>query len=65
MKDTRFPKSSEFWSFGKVYDSKNVYIKLRVEILKRIEFLFLSFHFSEWHFKEEDFHIYRVGDDFN
>lgn len=55
VKDTRFPKRSEFCIFGKVYDSKNVYIKFRVEIFERNRIFVLSFHFSEWPFKEEDF----------
>ena len=54
-KDTKFPKRSDFWIFGKVYNSKNVYIKFRVEIFERNRIFVLSFHFSEWPFEKKDF----------
>ena len=55
VKDTKFPKRSDFWIFGKVYNSKNVYIKFRVEIFERNRIFVLSFHFSEWPFEKKDF----------
>ena len=46
VKDLRFPKRSEFWVFGRLYNTGNVYIKLRVDIIERINVFVISFHYS-------------------
>ena len=64
VKDFRFPNKSEMRVFGKQYLEKDVYIKLRVELVSGAHasgdnYVFvMSFHFSEIGFKESDF-IYR------
>ncbi len=61
LKDIRETKRSDFRVFGKKYDGKFVYIKIRVELLNQIGcggdnyVLVLSFHFAEKNFKAEDF----------
>jgi len=61
VKDTRFKRRSAFRVFGKRYAGKDVYIKLRVELLKLEQagggsfILVMSFHFSERAFAESDF----------
>lgn len=55
VKDTRYPKLSDFWVFGKTYNSKDVYIKIRVEIVPRNYIFVMSFHFSIYPFTEDDF----------
>ena len=59
VKDLRFPKRSEMREFGKVYNgSKDVYIKIRVELLsaygKHTAFV-MSFHFAAEAFTPEMF----------
>jgi hypothetical protein len=60
-KDTRFPNKSEMRVFGKQYEEKDVYIKIRVELVSVAHassnnYIFvMSFHFSEMDFKESDF----------
>ena len=60
-KDTRHPNKSEMREFGKVYEfngSKDVYIKIRVELLaddgKHTTYV-MSFHFAEKAFTDEEF----------
>lgn len=61
LKDIRETKRSDFRVFGKKYDGKDVYIKIRVELLNQIGcggdnyILVLSFHFAEKNFKDDDF----------
>jgi hypothetical protein len=61
VKDIRFPKKSEMWVFGKQYSGDDVYIKIRVELISITHasggsFIFvMSFHYSEWNFKDSDF----------
>lgn len=55
VKDTRYPKLSDFWVFGKIYDSKEVYIKFRVEIVGRNHVFVMSFHFSTIPFEKDMF----------
>lgn len=55
VKDLRFPKRSEMWVFGKQYNSKDVYIKIRVELLPRNTLFVMSFHFSTSIFVSGDF----------
>lgn len=52
VKDIRYPKLSYFWVFGKQYNSKDVYIKFRVEIVGRNHIFVMSFHFSTKPFEE-------------
>lgn len=61
VKDSRFPNKTEMRVFGKRYLEKDVYIKIRVEVIS-VEhasggsYIFvMSFHFSEIDFKEENF----------
>ena len=61
VKDTRFKNLSEMRVFGKTYKStKDVYIKIRVELMdpenanNHTTFV-MSFHFAETPFKKEDF----------
>jgi hypothetical protein len=59
VKDLRFSKRSEMREFGKVYnDSKDLYIKIRVELLsaygKHTAFV-MSFHFAAEAFSPEVF----------
>ena len=66
VKDTRFPKRSEMRVFGKQYLGDDVYIKIRVELVSIAHasgdsFIFvMSFHYSEWDFKERDFPYKKV-----
>jgi len=61
LKDTRFPKLSEWRIFGKEYAGKDVYIKFRAELLSVIHaggdsyILVMSFHFAEKTFLDSDF----------
>jgi len=61
VKDTRFINRSEMKVFGKVYNSKDVYIKIRVELMKSSSagvdnhIFVMSFHYAEIEFKEDDF----------
>lgn len=61
VKDNRFPNRSEMRVFGKPYSGDDVYIKIRVELLSVFQasgdsyILVMSFHYSEWDFKETDF----------
>lgn len=61
VSDTRFPKRSEMRVFGKQYSGKDVYIKIRVELVSIAyangnNFIFvMSFHFSERDFNESNF----------
>jgi hypothetical protein len=61
LKDIRETKRSDLRVFGKKYDGKDVYIKIRVELLNQIGcggdnyILVLSFHFAEKNFKDDDF----------
>ena len=61
VKDLRFPNRSEMREFGKVYKgAKEVYIKIRVELLpvysmnQNVVFV-MSFHFAERPFNQEYF----------
>lgn len=61
VKDIRFSNKSEMRVFGKQYKEKDVYIKIRVELVSVTHasgnnyVLVMSFHFSEMEFKESDF----------
>ena len=61
VKDRRFPHLSEMRVFGKTYSKKDVYIKIRVNLLSFQKaaggsfVLVMSFHFAQWDFTEEDF----------
>lgn len=59
VKDTRFKNKSEMREFGKVYCiNKDVYIKLRVELLKDFgnHYIFvMSFHYAEKPFTSDMF----------
>ena len=61
VQDLSFPKRSEMRVFGKKYSGKDVYIKIRVELVSITHanggsfILVMSFHFSERKFKESDF----------
>lgn len=66
VKDLTFPKRSEMRVFGKQYSGDNVYIKIRVELVTishgngdSIIFV-MSFHFSEWDFKDSDFPYKKI-----
>lgn len=52
--DKKFKKRSPLRVFGKVYHDKNVYIKIRVEILND-EIFVMSFHYAMHPFAEVDF----------
>ena len=66
VKDTRFPKLSEMRVLGKQYSGEDVYIKIRVELVSiahasgGVFILVMSFHYSEWDFKESDFPFNKV-----
>ncbi|NDL67908.1 hypothetical protein [Anaerotalea alkaliphila] len=66
VKDTRFPKRSEMRVFGKQYSGDDVYIKIRVELVSIAHasgdsfIMVMSFHYSEWDFKERDFPYKKV-----
>lgn len=61
VKDTRFTNRSEMRVFGKELLGKDVYIKIRVELLNFFQaqgnssILVMSFHFSDHKFKQSDF----------
>ena len=59
VKDLRFPNKSEMREFGKIYaGTKEVYIKLRVEILGHVgqpPLFVMSFHYAMRPFSEETF----------
>lgn len=61
VKDKRYQKRSEMRVFGKIYSHKDVYIKIRVELLNKINiygdnYIFvMSFHFAEVGFTDNDF----------
>ena len=61
VKDRRYPALSEMRVFGKTYSEKDVYIKIRVDLLSLQKaaggnfVLVMSFHFSQWDFTEKDF----------
>lgn len=61
LKDTRETKRSDLRVFGKRYNGKHVYIKIRVELINQIgcggdnHILVLSFHFAEKSFLQDDF----------
>lgn len=66
VKDTKFPKRSEMRVFGKQYSGDDVYIKIRVELVSIAHasgdsfIMVMSFHYSEWDFKESDFPYKKV-----
>jgi hypothetical protein len=61
VKDTKFLNRSEMRVFGKQYSGDDIYIKLRVELVSIAHasgdsfILVMSFHYSEWDFKESSF----------
>lgn len=55
VKDLRYPKLSEFWVFGKKYSGKDVYIKIRAEIVEINSVFVMSFHFSTRKLVDSDF----------
>lgn len=67
VKDTRYPDRSDMRVFGKKYSNKDVYIKIRVELINVIgsggdNFIFvMSFHFAEEDFVESDFPYRKNG----
>lgn len=53
--DTRFPKRSPMYEFGKIYKpSKEIYIKIRVETVDSFVFV-MSFHYSSVPFSKQKF----------
>lgn len=58
IKDKRFPNRGEMREFGKVYNNRDVYIKVRVKLLinagSHIVFV-MSFHFAIIPFTVDDF----------
>jgi len=66
VKDIRFSKRSEMRVFGKEYSGDDVYIKIRVELISLDHasgdsfIMVMSFHYSEWNFKESDFPYKKV-----
>lgn len=52
MTPNTFLYRSAFWVFGKRYNTKEVYIKFRVEIVGRNNIFVMSFHFSTIPFEE-------------
>lgn len=66
VKDNRFPKLTEMRVFGRRYFECDVYIKIRLELLGVSKalgdsyILVMSFHYSEWDFKESDFPYKKV-----
>lgn len=61
VKDTRYPRRSEFWVFGKQYEGNDVYIKLRVEVVGKDYIFVMSFHCSTIPFTEVDFPFAQKG----
>lgn len=55
VRDTRYRNLSSFWAFGRQYNKKDVYIKIRVEIVPRNSVLVMSFHFSDRELVSSDF----------
>ena len=58
LKDLRFPNRSELREFGKEYNSKDVYIKVRVEIIpatSQTPIFVMSFHYAMKSFSAENF----------
>ena len=55
VKDIRFSKRADLWIFGKKFNSKDTYIKFRVEIVERNNIFIMSFHFSTRPFLKGDF----------
>lgn len=61
VEDTRFKNKSEMRVFGKQFEEKDVYIKIRVELVSIAHasgnnYIFvMSFHFAEMDLKESDF----------
>lgn len=52
VKDLRYQKRSDMRVFGRKYDSDEVYIKFRVEVLPETHLFVMSFHFSTIHFED-------------
>ena len=62
-KDIRFPNKSEMRVFGKAYNSEDVFIRIRVELIdpnngNNSSTFVMSFHFATKKFEEKDF-IYK------
>ena len=61
VKDTTFPGKSEMRVFGKTYSDRDVYIKIRVELLSMKDaidgnfILVMSYHIAEEELKDSDF----------
>lgn len=61
VKDLRYPKRSDMRVFGKTYNKEDVYIKIRVELLKTTlgateDFIFVMyFHYSTENFDKDTF----------
>ena len=60
VKDCRYTERSDMREFGKVYEGKDVYIKIRVELLDRrfggrTTTFVMSFHFAEHPFPQDSF----------
>jgi hypothetical protein len=61
VKDLKFKNRSEMRVFGKKYSNEDVYIKIRIELLKTSsagveDYIFvMSFHYATRPFKEKDF----------
>ncbi len=66
VKDKKFPNRTEMRVFGKQYSRDDVYIKIRVELVKVTLaygdsfILVMSFHYSERNFHESDFPYKKV-----
>ena len=65
VKDIRFPKREEMRVFAKGYEGfKDVYIKIRVELVNKYSFgshtiFVMSFHFAKYKLKKEDFPYWK------
>lgn len=58
VKDTKFTNRSEMREFGKIYANKDVYIKIRVELLTNNgnhSVFIMSFHYAEKPFSDHMF----------
>lgn len=58
IQDSRYPNASELRVFGKRYESDNVYIKIRVDLVDKFggkSILVLSFHYAEYELNDNDF----------
>lgn len=58
LKDTKHRELDEFREFGKKYDGKDVYIKIRVELVNAFgnnSVFVMSFHYAEYKLNEESF----------